>query len=129
LQAQQGRLTAEAQKEVADYLDVPVVKVHEVVSFYTMLTEKPRGRHHIMVCKTLSCALHGSSAVFQALQSELGIRPGEVSADGQFSLESVECLGACDMGASVQVDDTLYGQMDEAKTKKLLETLRIRTGA
>jgi len=99
-----------------------------VVSFYTLFDEKPRGRHHIMVCKTLSCALRGSQPVFDALVRELGIQPGQVSADGGFSLEAVECLGACDMGAAIQVGDRLYGQMDEEKTLRLLKELRDRGG-
>jgi NADH-quinone oxidoreductase subunit E len=104
------------------------VKVHEVVSFYTLFDEKPRGRHHIMVCKTLSCALRGSQPVFDALVRELGIAPGQVTADGAFSLEAVECLGACDMGAAIQVGDRLHGQMDEEKTLRLLKELRERGG-
>jgi NADH-quinone oxidoreductase subunit E len=129
MQASAGTAGPEAQRTVAEYLGVPLVKVHEVVSFYTMLDEKPRGRHHIMVCKTLSCALRGSQPVFDALVRELGIQPGQVTADGAFSLEAVECLGACDMGAAIQVGDRLYGQMDEEKALRLLKQLRAEGGA
>jgi NADH:ubiquinone oxidoreductase subunit E len=81
-----------------------------------------------MVCKTLSCALHGSQPVFDILVRELGIQPGEVTPDGAFSLEAVECLGACDLGAAIQVGDRLYGQMDEEKTLNLLAQLRAHGG-
>ncbi len=128
LQESRGAADLEAQRLEAGYLDVPLVKVHEVVSFYTLFTEKPRGRHHLMVCKTLSCALRGSQPVLELLERELGIRPGGVTPDGAFSLEAVECLGACDQGAAIQVGDRIYGQMDGEKTLRLLARLREQGG-
>lgn len=109
---------------VAAYLGLPVVKVEEAASFYTMLSPAPRGRHHIMVCQTLGCGLKGSHAVLEALVRELGIRPGQATPDGLFSLEAVQCLGACEMGAAVQVGDTLHGGMDDAKVVRLIADLR-----
>jgi NADH-quinone oxidoreductase E subunit len=126
MQQKEGLLSPEAQHAVADYLGMPVVKVHEVVSFYTMLSERKRGRHHLMLCNTLSCGLRGSQAVLDTLVAELGIRPGQVTPDGEFSIETVECLGACDMGAVIQVDDALHGNLDEQSTLKLIATLRAR---
>ncbi len=126
VQEAHGSLPAEAQREVAEYLGIPAVKVQEVVSFYSMFTEKPRGRHHLMVCRTLSCALGGFQEVSATVERVLCIRHGQVTADGMFSVEEVECLAACDMGPVMQVGDTLHGHLDAGKTEALIEELKKR---
>src|SRR3954471_22564522 len=78
VQAQEGLLTPETQQEVADYLKIPVSKVQEVVSFYSMFTTKPRGTHHLMVCRTLSCALGGCQDVMASVEKKLGVGPHQV---------------------------------------------------
>src|SRR5260221_33718 len=100
-------LTKEAQQSVADYIGIPVVKVHEVVSFYTMLSEKKRGKNHMLVCHTLPCDLTGCAGVLDAISSKLHISDGEISADGKFSVEEAECLARCGEGPVMQVGDTV----------------------
>jgi NADH-quinone oxidoreductase subunit E len=124
VQQKEGLLTKAAQAEVADYLKIPLSKVEEVVSFYTMFTEKPRGKHHLMVCRTLSCALGGCQDVMKAVESKLGVGPNQVTSDGKFSWEKAECLAACDLGSVIQVGDKYHGKMDAAKALKLLDELK-----
>jgi len=83
VQAQEGFLSPQTQQEVADYLKIPVSKVQEVVSFYTMFTTEPRGRNHLMVCRTLSCALGGCQGVMEAVEKKLGVGPKQVTPDGK----------------------------------------------
>ena len=118
-----GSLTAEHQREVAEYLGIPVSKVHEVTTFYSMFTLKPRGRHHISVCRTLPCALCGCESVTEAVRSRLGVAPGEVTPDGEFSFEEVECLAQCHLGPVIQVGDTVHGNLDARKVVELIDAM------
>lgn len=116
-------LTEEAQTAVADYLGIPVSKVHEVVSFYTMLAEKPRGKMHLLFCHTLPCELNGCSEVLEVIKEKLHLEPGQRSADGKFSLEEVECLARCGEGPVMQVGETVYTHLDESKIATILSDL------
>lgn len=118
-----GHLTHEAQFEVAAYVGIPVSKVHEVVTFYTMLSEKPRGKNHLLVCQTLPCALTGCESVTKAIQAKLGVDAGQVTADGKFSFEGVECLAQCHLGPVVQVHDQVYGNLTPESAAALIDKL------
>jgi NADH-quinone oxidoreductase subunit E len=122
----EGKLTPEAEKGVADYLGLPVSRVREVASFYTMYSDQPRGRHHLLVCRTLSCALNGCPDNLAALEKELGVKEGEVTPDGAFSFEAVECLGACYLGCVIQAGEELHGHMTPEKVKSLVAELKGR---
>jgi NADH-quinone oxidoreductase subunit E len=122
----ENRLTPEAEKAIAEYLGLPVSRVREVASFYTMYSAEKRGRNHILVCRTLSCALNGCPDNLAALERELGVAEGEVTVDGAFSFEAVECLGACDQGCVLQVGEVLHGHMTPEKVKTLLAELKGR---
>jgi len=124
VQEAQGHLTAPAMDAVAAYLDMPAVAVYEVASFYSMYRRKPAGRHAINVCTNISCHLRDSKAIFSALEQKLGIKHGETTADGRFTLSEVECLGACVNAPMMQVDkdyhenltvDALDGVLDHYK--------------
>lgn len=97
-----------------------------VVSFYTMFSEKPVGKYHIMVCKTLSCELRDSAEILNKLKEKYGLVHGQVSKDGLFSLEEVECLAACDRGPALQVNDELYCKMNSEKLFALLDKLQTK---
>jgi len=90
-----GYLTTELMDAVADYLEMPKIAVYEVASFYSMYELKPVGKHKICVCTNISCMLRGSDEVVAHLENRLGIKLGETSEDGRFTLKEVECLGAC----------------------------------
>lgn len=118
-----GSLTAEHQKAVADYLNVPISKVHEVTTFYTMYSLKPRGKNHISVCRTLPCALCGCGDITDAVKEKLGVAEREVTADGKFSFEEVECLAACHLGPVMQIGETVYGNLTPEKAKAIIDEL------
>nr|WP_274380951.1 NAD(P)H-dependent oxidoreductase subunit E [Desulforadius tongensis] len=84
------------------------------------LRKEKRAKHRIAVCLGTSCYLRGSSEVLKAVSEELGIKPGEVTADGMFALEVVRCMGACAVGAVMMIDDVLYPNMDRSKISRVL---------
>jgi NADH-quinone oxidoreductase subunit E len=124
VQEEKGFVSEESMAYVAEKIGVSPAFVQGVVTFYTMFHRRPTGRHHIQVCRTLSCMLRGSREVMGQLQAKLGIAPGEVTPDGRFSLEWVECLGACDTAPCAQVNDEDVPLLDARKTEALLEKLK-----
>jgi NADH-quinone oxidoreductase subunit E len=93
------------------------------VTFYTLFRTKQMGRHHIQVCRTLSCSLAGNDEMLAYLQGKLGIGPGEVTPDGRFSLVLVECLGACGYAPMMQVNDDYHENLTQEKVDALLESM------
>lgn len=122
-QKQNGYLSLEVQEYVAGILDLSPVHVHGVVTFYTMYKEKPMGKYHLQVCRTLSCALMGCESMMRHLEERLKTKPGEVSRDGQFSWEPVECLASCGTGPVVQVNETYVENLTTEKLDQLLDKL------
>lgn len=118
-----GWLPTEAIDEVAEMLEMAPTRVGAVASFYTMLHRRPVGRHVIYVCTNVACSLLGAEHLLDHIGSKLGIRPGETTADGQFTLEEVECLGSCGTAPMMQVDDVYYENLTEAKIDRLLAEL------
>jgi NADH-quinone oxidoreductase subunit E len=125
-QNQQGYITANAIRHVAELLGITPADVEDVVSFYTMFYTKPVGKFVLQVCRTLSCALNGAERVTQELTSTLGITPGQTDASGTFTLLEVECLGACDRAPVVMVNDTWQELQRPEDVPKMLEDLRTR---
>jgi NADH-quinone oxidoreductase subunit E len=125
-QYQQGYITANAIRHVAECLGITRADVEDVVSFYTMFYTKPVGKFVLQVCRTLSCALNGAERVTEALQEKLGIKPGETDASGTFTLIEVECLGACDRAPVVMVNDAWQECQAPEAAGKLVDDLRAR---
>jgi NADH-quinone oxidoreductase subunit E len=125
-QHQQGYITANAIRHVAEVLGITRADVEDIVSFYTMFYTKPVGRFVLQVCRTLSCALNGAERVTEALTDALGIRPGETDASGTFTLVEVECLGACDRAPVVMVNDAWHECLGPQDAAKLVADLRAR---
>jgi NADH-quinone oxidoreductase E subunit len=125
-QKQQGYITANAIRHVAEVLGITRADVEDVVSFYTMFYRKPVGRFVLQVCRTLSCALNGAERVTEALAEKLGIRPGQTDADATFTLVEVECLGACDRAPVVMVNDAWHECLMPEDAAKLVDDLRAR---
>lgn len=119
-----GYLTPQAMQEVADLLERPFVEVEAVASFYTMYNFRARGRHHLEVCTCLTCAVVGAYDVMEELEHKLGIKPGETTKDGEFTLSEVECLDWCGAGTVIQVGDKYYGNVSADKVGALLDQLR-----
>lgn len=124
VQEELGYLTKELMDAVADYLEMPAIAVYEVASFYTMYEHKPVGRHLINVCTNISCKLRNSAEVVAHLEKTLAINLGETTADGRFSLRSVECLGACVNAPMMQIDKTYYENLTADKIDAVLEEYR-----
>ena len=123
-QYQQGYITANAIRHVAELLGITRADVEDVVSFYTMFYTRPVGRFVLQVCRTLSCALNGAERVTDELQKTLGIHPGETDKTGTFTLLEVECLGACDRAPVVMVNDAWHECLTPEEAAKLLDDLR-----
>ena len=120
-----GWVSKEVMEWVAPKLDVAPMQVYEVVTFYPMFRQKPIGKQHVRVCRTLSCALRGSYHTMEALEKEFGFKRGETSADGAVTLEFVECIAQCGPGPVVQTSDALFENVaGETKVGELVKHLR-----
>jgi NADH-quinone oxidoreductase E subunit len=124
-----GWLPLNAMAYVGHRLDVPPVRVQEVVTFYTMYRLRPVGRHHLGVCNSVSCWAMGSEKILQACAEKLGIRPGETTRDGHFSLEEVACLASCGTAPAVLVNNFTYVEgVTPQSVGALIDDLRSKPG-
>jgi len=118
-----GWVSPDTLRLVARTVELPEPEVFGVASFYTMFNLRPVGRHHLQVCRTLSCSLVGADRLFEHLKQRLGIDHGETTPDGRFTLRRVECLAACGNGPCLQVDEDTYENVDPAAVDRILEGL------
>ena len=125
-QGQQGYLTGNAMTFVAGQIGCSRADVEDVVSYYTMFYTKPVGKRVLNVCRTLSCALLGAERVTEALSAKLGIKPGQTTPDGEFTLIEVECLGACDRAPAVMVNDSWHECLKPEDVSRLVDDIRAR---
>ncbi len=123
-QEELGYLTPESIQNIARFLELPEIEVHEVVTFYSMLRTKPVGKHHLQVCTNISCLLLGGEELFAHVSKKLGIKEGETSGDGLFSLTEVECLGACCNAPAMQVNYKYYEDLTFEKVDLILDDLK-----
>ena len=108
---------------IANRLDLQPINIKELVTFYPMLREKPWGRKHVRVCRTLPCALRGSYATCKSFEKKLGVKEGHVREDGEYSLEFMECLADCGQGPVVIVDEKTYENVDGDRAEKFADLL------
>jgi NADH-quinone oxidoreductase subunit E len=118
-----GWLPADLIEAVAEYLDMSPIAVHEVATFYTMYDLKPVGRYKVCVCTNIACQLNGSDRIMNHIQNRLGVKPGETSAGGKFTLKEVECLGACGGAPMMMVDRTYHENLTPEKVDEILNKL------
>jgi NADH-quinone oxidoreductase subunit E len=124
-QEQYGYLTPEAIERVASRLELPVTEVYSMASFYSLYRTQPSGRYVLQVCEGLSCHLvGGAESLLDYLSKKLGIKAGQTTQDGLFTLETVQCLASCGTSPAIRVNDALYENMTTDKIEELLETLR-----
>ena len=123
VQRQEGWISKKAMEYVAGLLGVSTVKVYSVVTFYTMYYTRPMGRCVLQVCRNLSCSLLGARELIECLRERLGIDVGGTTADGRFSLLTVECLGACGDAPMMQVNDHFIGNLSPARIDEILATM------
>lgn len=120
LQKSFGWLPMEMLSEVSKQLGVPLNQVYQVATFYKAFSLSPRGRHLIRVCSGTSCRVRGAPTILEKLQSLLGVEAGEVTTDGRFSLETVNCLGGCALGPMMIIDGEYYGNLKLLALKNIL---------
>src|SRR5438874_9434942 len=118
-----GYVSLEVEVYVAGLFDLSPAHVHEVVTFYTLYFQQPKGRHIVAVCHNLSCHLAGAQDILRHLESRLGIQRGETTDDGRVTLQAVECLCACEAAPMAQVDDRYELNLTREKVDRLLESL------
>jgi NADH-quinone oxidoreductase subunit E len=119
-----GYISLEAEAYVAGLFELSPAHVHEVVTFYTLYFQKPKGRHVVAVCHNLSCHLAGAPKILAHVKRALGIDVGETTDDGRVTLQSVECLCACEAAPMMQVDDRYELNLTPDKIDRILESLR-----
>jgi NADH:ubiquinone oxidoreductase subunit E len=113
-----------AQQEVARLLNIHPVEVYSVISFFAFLNSNPKGRNLVRLCQTISCDMQGKTAVVLAIERELGIRIGETTKDNKFTLEYANCLGLCDMGPAMAINDQVYLKLTPEKAVELLSKVK-----
>ena len=125
VQQEQGHVSPDGEKGVADYLGMAPIAVHEVTTFYNMYNQRPVGRFKLNVCTNLPCQLRDGAGALQHLERKLGIGMGETTADGLFTLQQSECLGACADSPVMLVNDrTMCSFMSPEKLDQLVDALR-----
>jgi NADH-quinone oxidoreductase E subunit len=121
-----GYISDEAVSWVSKIMDIPPVQVMEVATFYTMYYKKPVGKYHFQICRTLSCAVCGMCKLTEALHKRFGVVPGEVTADGMWSYEEVECLGSCGTAPMCQINDIYFEKLDAAKLNQIIDKIELQ---
>ena len=116
-------ISEEVVKYVAEKLELSAAHVEGIVSFYSLLNEKPPGKHQVWVCRTLSCALRGSEGILKHCEKRLGIKCGETTADGNVTLRTAECLAACGSAPMLQLDDEYHENLTRESLDALLDRL------
>lgn len=114
----------EAAEALRDIMGVPLSKIYEVLTFYTMFSTEKRGKYVIRVCKSLPCHVTGGEKVVEALKNTLGINFGETTEDGLFTLEESSCLGLCGVSPVMMINDEAYGNLTPEKVEKIINEIR-----
>lgn len=120
LQRITGALGPAEEELAAELLGLEPIRVREAVTYYTLFRQKPAGRHIIQICINLSCSMAGAGKSLAGLQTRLGIKPGETTPDGRFTLLTVECLGNCDRAPCLMVDEDDHGRVHEEQLDEIL---------
>jgi NADH-quinone oxidoreductase E subunit len=123
IQEKEGWVSEAAMGEASHFLHLPLAKVKEVATFYTMYLKKPVGKHHVQVCTNIACFLRGSDDLLACIEKRLGIHCGETTKDGKFTLSEVECLAACGTAPVIQINHDYHENLSEASCLDLLEKL------
>lgn len=128
VQRRHGRITPTAMQVIADLLGIHPVEVYGVVSFYSFLSAKPQGRFVIRLCRTISCDLAGREQIARQLENDLGIAFGETTADGMFTLQWANCLGMCDQGPALLVNERVFTRLTPEMVHGIIEECRALFG-
>jgi NADH-quinone oxidoreductase E subunit len=118
-----GYVSDEAIVSLADLLGFTPARIEGVATFYTMYNRKPVGRYHVQICRNISCSLLGAEHLIEHVSKKLGVKPGETTPDGKFTLTAVECLGSCGTAPVMQVNDDYHESLTEETIDALLDRL------
>ena len=123
-QSRSGYLSQELIAELAESLGLSISEVYGVASFYSFLSVKPQGRNVIRICKSIPCYLKDAQTIIEGVRKEIGIRPGETTADGRFSFQLTNCIGACDRAPAMMVNDDVHGDLTPKKISQILKAYK-----
>ena len=124
IQEERGYVADEDIQQLAEYLGVPQIQIEEVLSFYTMFRRRAVGRWHLQFCHNVSCSMNGAERILEHVEKRLGIRPGQTTPDGRYTLSVAECLGSCGTAPMMMVNDGYHENLTCAKVDQLLEELK-----
>ena len=116
-----GYLPEEYLREASKRLNVPLSRFYSLVTFYSTFRLEPIGKHHVCACVGTACHVRGAPLIVDTIERELGIKAGETSADGEYTLDVVNCVGACALGPLVTIDGEFHGKMTQKTIKKLMK--------
>ena len=126
IQSEYNYLPKDALIKVSERLDIPLIHVYSVATFYKSFSLKPRGKHLITVCLGTACHVRGAPDVLNEIANQLNIDVGETTPDNNFTLETVRCLGTCAIGPVITIDGKYYGQMSSKKIQSILKNMKIK---
>ena len=124
VQEHYGYIPVLAQKAISEYLNIPMAEIYGVITFYSRFTLKPKGKYNIAVCLGTACYVKGSQKIMDRLEERLGIKTGETSKDGKFSIEATRCVGACGLAPVFTVNGEVYGKATVQKLDQILDELQ-----
>ncbi|MDD5112130.1 MAG: NADH-quinone oxidoreductase subunit NuoE [Candidatus Altiarchaeota archaeon] len=119
-----GYLSEENMKKVEQTIKIPLVEIYGVATFYTSFKLKPSGRHVIKICSGTSCHVKDADTLHSHLEEKLGIRNGETTGDGRYTLEQVNCIGACALAPAMMIDHEVFGQLTKEKIDSIIEQFK-----
>ncbi len=122
-----GYLPMQVQKAIAEGLGISLSEVYGVVTFYSQFSLNPKGKHRISVCLGTACYVKGSDKILEACENQLGIKCGECTPDGLFSIDSCRCVGACGLAPVMMIGDEVYGKLTPDKVRSILDSYREET--
>ncbi|HXX33637.1 MAG TPA: NADH-quinone oxidoreductase subunit NuoE [Thermodesulfobacteriota bacterium] len=119
-----GYVPKDFMAETAQAFGLPISEIYGLATFYSFLSVRPLGRYVIRVCKSIPCYLKNAEMIIDSVVREIGIRPGQTSADGKFSFELTNCIGACDTAPAMLINHEVYGDLTPDKIRKILKTCK-----
>ena len=124
IQEDRGYVADSDIEELTAYLGVPRIQIEEVLSFYTQFRRKPIGRWHLQMCRNVSCSMRGAEGILARLERKLGIKAGETTPDGRFTLSTAECLGSCGTAPMMMINDGYHENLTDERLDALLQELK-----
>lgn len=122
--SEEGYVDQESAKIIAEEVGMSTTRIFELLTYYAMLKVKPQAKYVLKICNSSPCHFNNSTEIANILQEKLGVSLGEVTTDGIFAYHYIPCVGACDIGPVIKIEDTVFGNLTESKIETLLENLR-----